>query len=121
MAITINSTVNPSVDPDENSIQPSAPEKAASVNVDLDDSCPNAGAGNSGYSLAASFDGAVVCPSPFVPHYDGSALRWFRVEDQGGVAKLRAYTSANGAPSTEAANEDDLSGHTGLEVMFIYK
>lgn len=116
MAITINSTVNPSVSPGENSSQPSAPLQAAEVNVDLDNSYPAGG-----YDLSASFSGAVVVQSQVVPHYDGTELRWFKVYNDSGTPKLMALDTANGAPGAETTPADDMTGHTGLVVPFLYK
>lgn len=122
MAITINSAENPTVSPDENSGQPSAPFHSASINVDLDNSYPNPGGGVvGGYDISASFSGAVVAPSPFVPDWDGAALRWFKVVDDDGTPKLQSYADANGSPGAQTANATDLSGHTGLEVYFTHK
>jgi hypothetical protein len=122
MAITINDTVNPTVSPDENSGQPSALLQIGEVDVDLDNSYPNpGGAVVGGYDVSASFSGAVVLPSPFVPDWDGAALRWFRMVNDSGTPKLQSYADDNASPGAQTANLTDLSGHTDLIVPFFYK
>jgi hypothetical protein len=115
MAITINSSSNPSVSPTENQAQPSANLQAANVNVDLDAAYPAGG-----YDLSASFSGVVVQPSPKVPSWDGAALYFLQVVNASGTPKLKVWDSSNGAPSTETVTADQ-SGHTGVEVVFFYK
>ena len=101
---TVNS-VTPSVTA-ENGGQPSARLNVARVNV--------TGAASyvtGGDSLAASLPGCKVVGCPFVPTWDGAELRWARIEDAAGVAKLKFY-------DTTAA--DDVSGHTlDLDVTFL--
>lgn len=96
--------------------QPSATLRCGVINVDLD-ATSIAG----GYDLDAAGvlpKGITVKASPFVPHYDGAALRWFRIVNVSGVNRLKAYASTNAAPGAEVGAGVDLSGHTGLEVCW---
>lgn len=110
---TVNS-VTPSVTA-ENGGQPSARLNVARVNV--------TGAASyvtGGDSLAASLPGCKVVGCPFVPTWDGAELRWARIEDDAGVAKLKFYDTSNGAPAAETTAADDVSGHTlDLDVTFL--
>lgn len=110
---TVNS-VTPSITA-ENGGQPSARFNAARVNV--------TGAASyvtGGDSLAASLPGATIVACPFVPNYNGAELRWARIENDGGVAKLKFYDNNNGAPGAETTATDDVSGHTvELDVLFL--
>jgi hypothetical protein len=104
MAITVNSA-------GVSHGMPSAPLRATSVNVDLDNSYPEGG-----YEIVA-LRGQTVVHSDFVPHYDAAELRWFRLENPSdGVVNLVAYDTANGAPGTETDAGDDMTGHAGLVV-----
>jgi hypothetical protein len=115
MAITIHSSVNPTVSPTENQGQPSALLQVGSVNVTLD-----ASYAAGGYDLSASLSGAVIQPSPFMQSWDGAALYHLRVEDDSGTPKLLVYDDDNGAPGTETSTADQ-SGHATVDVMFFYK
>ena len=104
MAITVNATAS-------SNGMPSAPLRAVQVDVDLDNSYPAGG-----YAIAA-LAGKTIVTSEYVPHYDASELRWFRLESpSAGVVNLVAYDTADGAPSTETTAADDMTGHTGLVV-----
>jgi hypothetical protein len=89
---------------------PSAPLRALKANVDLDATYPAGG-----YDLSAIFPGTVVVHGPWIPSYDGAALYWLRLVDDGGTPKLMVHDTANGAPGAETATADQ-SGHTGLDV-----
>jgi len=107
MAITVNSTV-------ESGGQPSATHRSGTINVDLDASSPAGG-----YDLSAALpDGIAVTASAYVPHYDGSALRWFRIVQVNGTPRLKIYANTNAAPGAEDAGGTDLAGHTGLEITW---
>jgi len=100
---------------------PSAPLFAVKVIADLDASYPAGGYPLN--ELGATddpdrvFPGAKIVQSAPVPHFDGAATtRWFRLVDDGGVAKLACYTDASGSPGAEVAGATDLSAHTGVEV-----
>lgn len=104
MAITVNDT-------QLSSGQPSSPLRAVSVDADLDNSYPAGG-----YEIAA-LRGQTVKISDYVPHWDGSELRFFRLESpSAGVVNLVAYDAANGAPDAETTPADDMTGHAGLVV-----
>lgn len=110
MAITVNSAV-------DSGKVPKQPLMAGEIDVDLD-----ATSILNGYDLSDSLpDGVTVIQSTWVPNYDGSALRWFRVVDVSGVPRLQAYTSVSGAPGALVGAGVDLSGHTGLVVGWIGK
>jgi hypothetical protein len=110
---TVNS-VTPSITA-ENGGQPSARWNVARVNV-----TGSASYVAGGESLAADLPGATAVSCAFVPNWDGSELRWARIEDDGGVAKLKFYDTANGAPGSETTAADDVSGHTvELDVFFL--
>ena len=113
MAITVNS-VAPSF-ATENQNEPSALFATVRVNVDLDTSYPTGG-----YDLSANLPGVTVRACAYVPHYDGAALRWFRVEDSSGTPKLVGYVNTSGAPGAQVAGTTDLHGHTGLELDVFY-
>ena len=110
---TVNS-VTPSVTA-ENGGQPSARFNVARVNV--------TGAASyvtGGDSLAASLPGCKVVGCPYVPTYDGTELRWARVEDDSGTPMLKFYDNASGAPGSETTATDDVSGHTvELDLLFL--
>lgn len=93
--------------------QPSAPAFAVKITADLDGSYP---AGGYDLSEVAGFKGATIVTSSPVPHWDGAALRWFKLVDDGGTPKLRGFVSTNGAPGVQVTAAVDLSGHTGLTV-----
>jgi hypothetical protein len=107
MAITVNSTL-------VTGGQPSATHRSGTINVDLD-----ATSILNGYDLSAVLPtGITVRASAYVPHYDGSALRWFRIVDVAGVPRLQAYADTNSAPGALVGAGVNLSGHTGLEVTW---
>jgi len=101
MAITINSA-------SLSNGMPSAPLRAVKIDADLDASYPDGG-----YDVSDQLEDGTVVSSPWVPHYDGSALRWFRV---GADGKLHAHASTNAAPGAEEAGTTNLAGHTGLVI-----
>jgi hypothetical protein len=99
MAITINSAAL-------STGQPSAPVRHAKINVSLDASYPTGG-----YDITSQLGGGTVVSSPTVPHYDGAALRWFKVTSAG---KVISYVNTSGAPGAETGAATNLSGHTNL-------
>lgn len=104
MALTVNDT-------SKSHGMPSAPVRAVQVDVDLDNSYPAGG-----YEVP-ELRGQTIVTSEFVPNYDASELRWFRLESpSAGIVHVVAYDNASGAPSTETTPADDMSGHTGLVV-----
>ena len=110
MAITVNSVTSTNA-------MPSAPQRLTKLDIAMDNSYPT-----NGESVAASLpDGATVKWSETVPNYDGSALRWFRIEMVSGVARIKAYVSTGGAPGAEVANTTDLSGHTSVLIGCVHE
>lgn len=107
-------SVTPSVTA-ENGGQPSARLNAARVNV-----TGVASYVTGGESLAADLPGCKVVHCPYVPTYDGSELRWARIEDDSGVAKLKFYDTANGAPGAETTATDDCSGHAAVDIDVLF-
>lgn len=104
MAITVNDTAL-------SNGMPSAPLRTVQVDADLDASYTTGG-----YAIAA-LAGQTIVTSEYVPHWNGAALRWFRLESAAaGVVKLVGYVSTNGAPGVEVTAAVDLSGHTALVV-----
>jgi hypothetical protein len=88
---------------------------AGSIDVDLDNSYVDGG-----YDISASLpDGVTILHSDFVPHYDASELRWFRIENGASGPVLVAYDTASGAPGAQTTAADDMTGHTGLVVGWI--
>lgn len=106
MAVTINSN-------SRSNGMPSAPFRAQTINVTMDNSYPTGGE-----DVSATLQGGTAIACPFVPDYNGATLRWFRVENVGGVARLKAYADSNGNPGAEVANATDLSAHTFDIVVF---
>lgn len=105
MAITVNSNT-------KTTGMPSAPVRMVILNVDLD-----ATSILNGYDVSAQVPGLTLKHSAWVPHYDGSTLRWFRLYTVSGVVRLQAFTNNNGAPGSLVGAGVDLSNHTGLEVV----
>jgi len=102
---TVNS-VTPSVT-DENRGQPSARLNVARVNV-----TGSASYETGGEDVSASLPDCTVIGCPYVPTWNGAELRWARIEDDAGTARLVFYDNDNGAPGTETTATDDVSGHT---------
>ena len=98
MAITVN-TATPGLG------QPSAPKRAFEFDVDLDNAYPAGG-----YALTA-LAGFTPIVTPWVPNYDGAALRWLKISAAG---KVVVHADDNGGPGAEVAGSTDVSGHTGV-------
>ena len=101
MAITVNSA-------SLSNGMPSAPLRVVKINVDLDTSYPTGG-----YDISDQLEGGTVVSSPTVPHYNGAALRWFKVSAAG---KVQGFVNTSGAPGVEVTAAVNLSGHTGLVI-----
>jgi hypothetical protein len=110
MALVVNSA-------DKSNGMPSAPLRVVEVDFDPDTSYPNPGGVVGGYAVPELAGATVVGCEP-VPHYDGSALRWFDAVngDSEGEVNIRARVSANGAPAAEVANGVDLDAHNGVKI-----
>jgi hypothetical protein len=108
MALVVNSTR-------QGGSQPSAPIMAGRLDASPDSSYPAGG-----YSVKANLpNGVEVIHSPYVPHYDGATLRWFRIVDVTGTPTLKCYANGSGAPAAEVAPATDLSGHDNVVVLWI--
>jgi len=95
--------------------QPSAPLMAGKVDCDPDASYPAGG-----YSLKSTLpSGITILAGEAVPHYDGAALRWFRIVDVSGTPTLKCYANGSGAPGAEVAAATDLSGHNNVVVGYV--
>jgi len=107
MAITVNSTSN-------SNGQPSAPLRVAVVDVTLDNSYPAGG-----YDISDDLpDGASIVHSPFVPDYDGAALRWLKIS---ATKTVQVFADNNGSPGSEVAGATDVSGHTTVELSAVHE
>ena len=96
--------------------QPSAPFRMGYLKVDLDNSYTA-----DGYDISAQYPDATVIGGETIFHYDGTALRMFKVVNDSGTPKLRAYAVTNGAKGAQVAGATDLSGHTNLEIEFFWQ
>lgn len=105
-AISVTPAVNA-----ENSGQPSARLNGARVNV-----TGVASYVQGGEDISAALPGYKIQTCPFVPTWDGAELRWARIEDDAGVAKLLFYDNDNGAPGAETTAADDVSGHATFDI-----
>lgn len=101
MAITVNSK-------SLSNGQPSAPLRAVTVNVDLDNSYPAGG-----YDISDQLEGGQVVHSIPLLHFDSSALRWLEV---GTDNKVKCFVNTSGAKGVETSGATDVSGHTGVEL-----
>lgn len=117
MALTVNSA-------NKSNGMPSAPLRVCEVDFDPDTSYPNPGGGVTGGYEVPELRGATVVACEPVPHYDGSALRWFDAVNDGtdeGVVKIRSRESANGAPAAETTDATDLDAHNGVKIRVWYE
>jgi len=105
MAITINTAA-------ASNGQPSAPLRAHTLDVDLDNSYPTGG-----YDVSDQLEGGTVVWSETVKDTNGAAARFFKVSAAGLLQSFDA--SAQDTPGAETANTTDLSAYTGLQVTVL--
>lgn len=109
MALTVNNS-------DDQGKAPIQPAMAGVINVDAD-----ATYAAGGYDVSAELpDGVTIVFSPFVPMYDGAALRWGRLENGTAGPVFKIYDNDNGAPGSETSTADQ-SGNTGIDLGWIGK
>lgn len=106
MAITIVSTSS-------SGGQPSAPFRATKLVCTPDSSYPTGG-----YDVTSSLPaGGTIVSCPAVATYDGTTLRWAKVNAT--TKKVQLFVNTGGAPGVEVTAAVDVHLHAGIELLIL--